>query len=193
MPLRSGRADCLTLLVALAAMACGTPDVESDTVRASPAPSRQLPPSAFAELPAGIVDDLTARGCSIPQSYPDSTPHNVVRGRFGLGDQSDIAALCLRDTTSVILVYRGALADSVVELAPRPHLQAELSDTSSGFTFPRAIGLADSAFIQSRFERYGGPRPPVLDHLGINDIFVGKASVVWYWHRGQWLQLQGSD
>ena len=174
-------------------MACGTADVKPDSVRAAPAPSRRLPPSAFGGLPSGIMDNLTTRGCSIPQSYPDSTPHNVVTGPFTSREQADIAVLCLRDTTSVILVYRGALADSVVEVAPRPHVHAELSDTSSGFTFSRAIGLADSAFIQSRFERYGGPRPPTIDHLGINDIFVEKASVVWYWHSGQWLQLQGSD
>lgn len=183
--------DRLTLIVASVAIACGTPDDEPETVRAAPA--RQLSPSAFAELPTGIVDDLTTRGCSIPQSYPDSAPHNVVRGRFASRDQTDIAVLCLRDTTSSIVVYRGGRADSVVELAPRPHLRTELTDTTSGFQFSRAIGVGDSAFIQGRFERYGGPRPPVLDHLGINDIFVGKASVVWYWHRGQWLQLQGSD
>ena len=185
--------DRLTLLVASFAIACGTPDVEPDSARAAPAPSRRLPPSAFAELPPGIVDNLTTRGCSIPQSFPDSTPHNVVRGGFGSRDQTDIAVLCLRDTTSVIVFYRGGLPDSVMELAPQQHLRAELTDATSGFLFSRAIGVADSAFIQSRYERYGGPTPPVLDHLGINDIFVGKGSVVWYWHRGQWLQLQGSD
>ena len=129
----------------------------------------------------------------IPQTFADSLPHNVVRGRFTSRDEADIAVLCLRDTTSVIVVYRGTLSDSVVEIAPRPHLRAELSDTGAGFTFSRAIGIADSAFIQSRFDAYGGTRPPTLDHHGINDVFPGKGSVVWYWHRGTWLQLQGSD
>ena len=175
------------------AIACGTPDAEPDTTKAPPSRPTRLPPSAFVDLPSAIVGSLTARGCSIPQSYADSTPHNVVSGQFMSRERTDIAVLCLRDTTSVILLYRGGSADSVAELAPQPHLSAELSDTGAGFTFSRALGIADSAFIQSRFERYGGPKPPTLDHLGINDIFVGKASIVWYWHRGRWLQLQGSD
>jgi hypothetical protein len=40
---------------------------------------------------------------------------------------------------------------------------------------------------------YGGPKPPPLDHEGISDIFIGKASVVWYWYRDRWLKLQGAD
>ena len=42
-------------------------------------------------------------------------------------------------------------------------------------------------------ELYGGPKPPPLDHDGINDMFVGKASVVWYRYQGRWLQLTGAD
>jgi hypothetical protein len=30
-------------------------------------------------------------------------------------------------------------------------------------------------------------------HAGINDVFVGKASVVWYWHQGKWLELTGAN
>ncbi|PYR66590.1 MAG: hypothetical protein DMG20_12690 [Acidobacteria bacterium] len=40
---------------------------------------------------------------------------------------------------------------------------------------------------------YGGPKPPPIDHLGINDVFIEKASVVWYFYQGKWLQLQGAD
>lgn len=185
--------DRLTPLLWGFVLACGTPDVEPDTAPATPAVSTRLPPSAFADLSSAIVEDLTGRNCTIPQSFPDTVPHNVVRGQFTSRGQIDIAVLCLRDTTSVILVYRGGVADSVAEIAPRAHLQAELTDTSSVFSFSRAVSVVDSAFIQSRFERYGGPKPPTLDHHGVNDLFVGKASIVWYWHRGQWLQLQGSD
>ena len=192
MPLRRESIERLTLALAATTFGCGASDSEPEPAQAAPAANMQQP-SVFAQLPPTVVRNLTERRCVIPQSYPDSTPHNVVSGQFTTPGRVDIAVLCLRDTTSVILVYRGGVADSVSELAPRPHLQAELSDTSSGFTFSRAVGVADSAFIWSRFEQYGGRRPPTLDHHGINDIFVGKASVVWYWHRGQWLQLQGSD
>jgi len=42
-------------------------------------------------------------------------------------------------------------------------------------------------------ELYGGPKPPPLHHDGINDMFVGKASVVWYRYQGRWLQRTGAD
>jgi predicted N-acetyltransferase YhbS len=183
----------LTGLALCVVTACGTPDADHETPKAPASAPRRLRPSAFTTITEPIQQNLAQRGCSVPQTYADSLPHNVVSGRFTSPEQLDVAVLCLRDTTSVILVYRAGLIDSVSEVASRPHLRAELSDTGAGFTFSRALGIADSAFIQSRFEAYGGTRPPPLDHHGLNDIFPGKGSVVWYWHRGRWLQLQGSD
>jgi hypothetical protein len=153
--------------------------------------STRLLPSAFPDLPAPVRADLEQRGCTIPQSYREKPPHNVVEGRFTAATQMDIAVLCLADTMTVILLYRGGSADSVAELAERPH--AEYAAGDSTFTFDRAIDAADPRYIRERYERYGGPRPPPLDHDGINDIFVGKASTVLYWYGGRWLQLQGAD
>ncbi len=95
---------------------------------------------------------------------------------------------------SAILVFRGGTTDAVSELGERPDadfLQAVTAGGAVGFS--RAIGIADPTYIQERHRRYGGPTPPRLDHDGINDIFVEKASVVWYWSGGTWLQLQGAD
>ena len=188
------RAERSAAFAACVCLACAGEPAPSDTSTVRhPPQSNRLAPSAFADLPGAVRRDLEQRGCTIPQSYPDSAAHNVVRGTFTSGAQSDIAVLCLRDSTSSILVYRAATADSVIELAPMPHSRMELTSAGDVFTFSRAVGVADSTFIRTRFERYGGPKPPMLDHEGINDIFVGKASVVWYWHGGRWLQLQGSD
>ena len=172
---------------------CAEPEPERATQENSV--RGHLQPGAFSDLPSSIRSDLGQRGCTVPQSYPDSTPHNVVRGRFTSPDQEDIAVLCARDSTLTILVFRGASTDSVVELASQPHLDERMAgDTASTFWHSRAIGSVDSSYIMTRFEAYGGPKPPsVLDHEGINDIFVGKASVVWYWYGGRWLQLQGAD
>ena len=187
------RTACLTFLSATLGGACAAPESEPETPKTPASTPGRLRPSAFTSLAEPIQQNLARRGCFVPQTFPDSLPHNVVSGRFTSPGQTDVAVLCLRDTTSVIVLYRAGLSDSAVEVAPRPHLRAELSDTGAGFTFSRAIGVADSAFIWSRFEAYGGQRPPAIDHHGINDIFPGKASVVWYWHRGKGLQLQGSD
>jgi hypothetical protein len=33
--------------------------------------------------------------------------------------------------------------------------------------------------------------PPPIDHDCIDDAFLEKASITWYWHDGDWVQLQG--
>jgi hypothetical protein len=59
--------------------------------------------------------------------------------------------------------------------------------------YSRALGVAQPGIHREHYDAYGGPKPPPIDHDGIGDIFVEKASVVWYWYRGRWLQLQGAD
>ncbi|MBL8213143.1 MAG: hypothetical protein JNK87_20670 [Bryobacterales bacterium] len=61
--------------------------------------------------------------------------------------------------------------------------------------FSRAIGVATKAFILERYNAYGGPKPPPINHQGIDDAFVEKASSVhyFYFYRGKWIGLQGSD
>ena len=39
------------------------------------------------------------------------------------------------------------------------------------------------------YDAYGGPKPPPIDHQGIDDAFVEKASVVHYFHRGKVVQV----
>ena len=41
--------------------------------------------------------------------------------------------------------------------------------------------------IRGEFFRKGN------DHDGIDDAFLEKASVTWYWDNGRWMQLQGAD
>jgi hypothetical protein len=45
----------------------------------------------------------------------------------------------------------------------------------------------------SHYRAYGGPEPPPIDHNGVDDAFLGKAYVVWYYQNGEWLQLTGAD
>jgi len=177
----------------LLATACGGADVPPSVDTGVATVAGDLEPAVFADLPRDVRANLEARGCKVPQSYPDTVPHNVIRGQFSAAGQTDIAVLCLARDTATILVYRNERTDDVVELDPRP--QGEYRQVVEGGTleFSRAVGVANPEFIQSRHQAYGGPTPPPLDHEGINDIYVGKASVVWYWHAGGWLKLQGSD
>jgi hypothetical protein len=83
---------------------------------------------------------------------------------------------------------------SVLELARQPDRDRLQNVGPVGVIgFSRELGVADPKFIQEHHELYGGPKPPPLDHDGINDMFVGKASVVWYRYQGRWLQLTGAD
>jgi hypothetical protein len=152
----------------------------------------RLSPATFSGAPTQVLEELQRRGCTVPQSYSNRAPHNVVRGRFTSDTQTDIAVLCSKARVSSILVFRGGSITSVAELAKRPDadfLQVVASGGVVGYS--RVLGVAAPKDILEQHQRYGGPNPPPLDHDGIDDIFVGKASVVWYWSGGQWLQLQG--
>jgi hypothetical protein len=59
--------------------------------------------------------------------------------------------------------------------------------------YSRAISPVGREFIVRHYVAYGGVKPPPIDHQGIDDAFVGKASVVFYFYRGKWLELTGAD
>jgi len=57
----------------------------------------------------------------------------------------------------------------------------------------RAISPVGNEFISDQYKAFGGEKPPPIDHQGINDAMVGKASVVLYFYQGKWLHLSGDD
>lgn len=155
--------------------------------------TRRLPPSAFPELPTAIRADLERRGCTIPQVWSDMKPGNVLRGHFRDPNQVDWAVLCSVNRISTILVYWVSRPDSVDRLAPmrdKAFLQGVGRD-SIGFS--RAIAGVDAEHIRRHALEFGGPAPPPIDHEGIDDAFVEKASVVRYCYQGKWLELTGAD
>jgi hypothetical protein len=161
---------------------------------AGPPQVQRLKPGAFPDLPEAVTSDLVRRRCEVPQPYSAKAPAGIIRGRFTVATQMDVAVLCSVAGQSKILVYRNGSTSDVAELAPRrddDFLQG-VGDGAVGYS--RAIGVASPAYIQGHHRAYGGPPlPSPLDHDGINDIFVEKASEVLYWHGGKWLKLQGAD
>jgi hypothetical protein len=59
--------------------------------------------------------------------------------------------------------------------------------------FSRGISPAGRDFIMRHYKAYGGPVPPRLDHQGIDDAFLEKASVTYYFYNGNWMKLTGAD
>jgi hypothetical protein len=154
----------------------------------------RLKPTAFSQLPKNIISFLQKRNCTVPQTFGDSTPHNVIRGQFARSGQFDWAVLCSRDRVSLILVFWNGSTKSVAEIASsddKGFLQT--IDGAGNIGFSRAIGVVDKNYILEHYREYAGRKPARIKHQGINDAFVEKASSVHYFYRKRWLELQGAD
>ncbi len=197
--------DAKTMIKILVAIILSVPLVisasgeELDKWEAADRETVRLPPSDFPHLPKSVRDDLDARGCTIPQVYcRNCQPHNVISGHFKHSGQVDWAVLCSIDRQSTLLVYWGGSAESVSEVSSlsgpmffdKNWLQGIGGDKVG---FSRGISTVDAKYITDHAHWYGGELPPHLDHEGIDEAFVEKASVVHYWYEGEWLQLRGAD
>jgi hypothetical protein len=155
---------------------------------------RRLPPRAFRQLPAAIVESLEARKCLIPQYPYIKTPHNVIRGSFTGAKLNEWAALCSRRGSSSILVFQADPAKLVAEIAAaRDETYLQDVDGSGTLGYSRVISAVGKDYILEHYKWYGGPEPPPITHHGINDAYTEKASKVRYFYRGKWLELQGAD
>jgi hypothetical protein len=160
---------------------------------AADASTVRLEPSAFTDLPAPVRRYLERRGCTVPQSFASRTPHNVIRGRFSTSQQTDLAVLCSRSHVSTVLVFRGGDTGNVAELAETPDRNYLQGVGGQAIAFSRKIDAVSPTTIRRLSAVYNAPKPPPLEHDGISDSFLEKASVVRYWYRDRWLQLQGVD
>lgn len=154
---------------------------------------RRLPASAFPELPMAIRGELDRRRCRIPQADGYPKTHNVIQGSFTGKGQTDWAVLCSQGGESTILVFKGGSIESVSQLAKGPdkNLLQVVGEGTIGYS--RMISPAKGESIIRYHKEFGGPKPPPIDHEGIEDSFVGKASVILYYYRGAWLRLTGVD
>ena len=153
----------------------------------------RLPPAAFPELPRKVIRELQRRGCTIPQPPSASKLHNVISGAFAKPGQTDWAALCSVKGVSTILVFWNGSDKNPAEIArleDRIFLQGMAPDQIG---YSRAINPIGKEFIVRHYDAYGGPKPPPIDHQGIDDVFLEKASVAWYFYDGKWLKLTGAD
>jgi hypothetical protein len=151
-----------------------------------------VPPSAFPELPANLVQELQRRGCTIPQGQVVNGRTNVIQAEFAKAGQKDWAVLCAARDVSTILVFWNGSEKNPASIAARPH-----SDYLQSFKdrpiLLRELTAVDRNYIVKHFQAYGGPTPPPIDHYGIDDSFLEKASVIWYFYKGKWLMLTGAD
>ncbi len=155
----------------------------------------RLKPSSFPELPDKIKDYLTNNSYTIPQIFDSEKPHNVIIGEFIAKGVKDWAVLASKNLKSKILVFHNGNTDkkNVIELAESEDIGYLQGIDEKRIGFSRYISTVDKDFIDIHYEWYGGTKPPSIDHNGIDDSFVEKASVVLYFYKGKWLRLTGAD
>jgi hypothetical protein len=101
--------------------------------------------------------------------------------------------LCSTGGTSRILVFRnGSEKDPAAIAAREDRIYLQGTDaTTAGYS--RGISAVGKDFILRHYKAYGGPKPPPIDHQGIDDAFIEKASITWYFYDGKWWRLTGAD
>ena len=75
------------------------------------------------------------------------------------------------------------------------HNPAEITkwpEADATVIYDHFINPVGRKFIMDHYRAHGGPKPPPIDHQGI-ESGGEKASVVLYYYRGKWLKLQGAD
>jgi hypothetical protein len=154
----------------------------------------RLRPSAFPELPHNLVVELQRRGCTIPQvPIVAGGRHNIIKGEFAKPGQTDWAVLCsVNEVSSILVFWKGSEANPAqIESGNDKYRLQSWSDDK--MVYSRKIEPVGESFIIKHYKAYGGKKPPPIDHQGIDDAFVGKASVVLYFYQGKWLHLSGAD
>ena len=174
----------LVLLCLLCAVSSGTPESNQTVPR--------LRVENYPDLPSNVAAVLQSRRCTIPQPNPHGPARNVIRGEFFRKGQKGWAVICSSGGNSSILVFRDGEDRSPDQIAESrdDHF---IIDTAASKLYLREISTADEKFILRHYRAYGGLKPPKIDHDGIDDAFLEKASVTWYWNKGKWQQLQGAD
>jgi hypothetical protein len=158
---------------------------------------RRLSVSSFPAAPKQVSDWLKTQECSIPQAEVDAnhktTANNLISGEFAAKGQKDWAALCSHNGLSAIVVLWGGESRCGGALAVSADNHSMQTGVGGKWIYSRLISAIGPQQILKRQKAFGGSVPSPLVHQGIDDAFVGKASVTYYCHKGTWLELQGTD
>lgn len=155
---------------------------------------RRLPPRAFPDLPDKGKRQLTHLGCSVPQSYTESKPHNLIRGHFATPTQTDWAVLCSRNGISSLLVLWGGAQTCSGQIWQASDLDAmeTFEEGQVGYMMQiRSMPAGQILELRRKHPKLHLALPPKHDSIEI--IWIGKAAAVWYCSGGKWIQLWSAD
>jgi hypothetical protein len=148
-------------------------------------------PDHLKGLPTNIVIELKRLNCSTPQGILDHT--NAVEGEFAVKGQKDWAVLCSTDGRSHIHIFWGGAKKCSSVIAERSDDDYLYKQSNGGWEYYRGLGRVGKKFIIEHYEAYGGPKPPPITHDAIEDMWLEKASIAHYCHKGNWIELTGAD
>jgi hypothetical protein len=148
----------------------------------------RLSANSFPMLPKEVSDFLNASEYKIPQCTVIPEEHNVISGNFDSDSTLDYAILVSQNYKCKILIFWGSSADSVKVLEERSEMDFLQSDVE-GIIFSRVIKPADKSQLKTKNVNFTSS----FSHQGIEDIFLGKASKIFYYQNDVFLNLRGAD
>jgi hypothetical protein len=92
---------------------------------------------------------------------------------------------------SSILVFANGVFENPINIAAEDDVNGLEVVGKDQIGYSREINPVGEKYILDHC-RTDGPKPPPIDHLGIDDSFE-TGSVIRYFYQGKWLQLMGSD
>jgi hypothetical protein len=163
----------------------------------------RLPPSSFKSAPKWVVEDLVARGCTIPQvpafmlaPFAAQEPSNLIRGQFARNGEWDWAAICSRGGKSRAVVLWGgppACPSDLREVEDAGQLE---SIGAGKFGYDFFVVRVTSDQIRKDMRDWGEPnaeeKSRTILHDGI-EFPSGKGVAVWYCTLGQWTTPAAGD
>jgi hypothetical protein len=153
----------------------------------------RLDPSSFPDLPDHIQSWMREHRFTVPQSYCDSTAHNVVHGNLDENRVSDWAVLCSRADTSRIIVFWDGRTEKATTLETRADEIFIQTVTQDSAAYSRVLVLETPEKIRSRYRAWESTAPSWVHHDAIGDVYCEKASTVFYWRNGKLESLLGAD
>jgi len=158
-----------------------------------------LSPDTFPELPKPVRESLLSRRCQIP--VPGAYRANVITGAFTAKGAVEWAVLCSVHDTSQILILNarnGMVVDSLNKSGDAAWIQSDVNHT---WLFSRAIAVVPVSVLNvvpadttsEDVVYYGAFLPKPIDHDGIDQAFIDKASTTFYFAQGKWISVGSSD
>jgi len=156
-----------------------------------PPPQKRVSPDAYGRAPVAIRAALKKQQCELPETqHWDETQLNIVQGHFGNSTQNDWAAICIAPDGSMrALVFWGKSAPCPAEIRQGWSLKGRFPPGQAGSLY---LLKAPPGQITAYREFFGDSHTNPILHDGV-EIGGDEASLIYYCHKGRWLELAGND